>query len=266
MSWNEVRIPVLLIGIVVVTVASFIGYVYSPGTGYKGKLGLDLRSGSRIVCQLNPPDNAPSGFKIDEVVLNRTKQVFEKRLNPTGTKEIIITSQGTQRIEIELPEETNLTRAEQLVSKVGHLDFREEKIDPPPGWRSGRRLWAASTSRAPTTTSSTASRKWSSRSPPRARQKFGELTERLVGKPLGIFFDGVKIDAPRVNEPITTAPAVSPAARRGWKTARRWPTISTPAHCPSKSRFSPPPWSAPRWGRKHWTAACRPACSGWSWS
>ncbi|MHB2020745.1 MAG: protein translocase subunit SecD [Candidatus Xenobia bacterium] len=204
MSWNEVRIPVLLIGIVVVTIAAYIGWVYSPSAGYRGKLGLDLRSGSRIVCELSPPDNAPTGFKIDETVVNRTKQVFEKRLNPTGTKEIMITSQGTQRIEIELPEETNLTRAEQMVSKVGHLDFREMKIDPATGMEKWVPVMGGEYIKSADYHVMNGEPEVTFEMTSEGTRKFGELTERLVGKPLGIFFDGVEIDAPRVNEPITT--------------------------------------------------------------
>lgn len=203
MSWNEVRIPVLLIGIVVLTIGGYLGWVYSPGSGYKGKLGLDLRSGSRIVCELSPPENAPEGFKIDESVVNRTKLVFERRLNPTGTKEIIITSQGTKRIEIELPEETNLQRAEQQVSKVGHLDFRELRVDPATGMEKWVPVMGGEYIKSADYRIVQGEPEVVFEMTSEGTRKFGEITERMVGKPLGIFFDGVEIDAPRVNEPIT---------------------------------------------------------------
>ncbi|HEY3997585.1 MAG TPA: protein translocase subunit SecD [Candidatus Xenobia bacterium] len=199
---NQSRNLALMVGILVLTAVAFFTLVYIPGKGYQGKLGLDLRSGSRIVVELLPPIDKPD-LEIDEGVMTRTRQVFERRLNPAGNKEIIINSQGLKRIEIELPEETNLSRAEEQVKKVGRLDFREEKIDPV----SGQEHWVVAMSGE---FIKEASYQFSNSEPyitftltDEGKTRFGELTTRLVGRPLGIFFDGTKIDAPNVQEPIT---------------------------------------------------------------
>ncbi len=199
---NKQQSPLYMAIILIATVAAFFGIVYRPGKGYMGKLGLDLRSGSRIVVELLPPVDKPN-LEIDEGVMNRTRQIFEKRLNPSGTKEIVITAQGTRRIEIELPEETDIKRAEQQVMKVGHLDFREQKVDPVTGLETWQVAMSGEYIKDADYKIVNGAPEIDFQLTDEGTRLFGELTERLVNRPLGIFFDGVKLDAPIVNEAIT---------------------------------------------------------------
>src|SRR6185503_13520466 len=71
------------------------------------RLGLDLQGGTRIVYrfdfeaarargEISPNENS------DEI-LAQAKQILSNRLDPTGTKEIPIRTEGTDRLVIELP-------------------------------------------------------------------------------------------------------------------------------------------------------------------
>ncbi|CAN0249846.1 unnamed protein product, partial [Phaeothamnion confervicola] len=67
------------------------------------QLGLDLRSGSHIAVQLleiKDPNGAT--VKIDKRVQEQAIQVFQKRLNPDGTREIVVTPEPPDRLIIEI--------------------------------------------------------------------------------------------------------------------------------------------------------------------
>ena len=208
MDWNQWKNPIYLIGVLGLTIASFF-LIYNVRTGkWNVKLGLDLRSGSRIVVQLKAPPENPS-LKIDEEVVRRTKRVFENRLNPTGTREVIIQPEGvgrTNRLIIELPEVTDVQWAEKQVRTVGRLEFREQVYDP--ATRTEKWVTALDGTAVKHADFSTGGRGGGQVAvlfelTPEGRKAFGDLTTRLVGKRLGIFFDKEQKSAPEVREPIT---------------------------------------------------------------
>ncbi|MBM3462374.1 MAG: protein translocase subunit SecD [Armatimonadetes bacterium] len=209
MDWNRYQNPAYLVLVLLLTVAGFF-QLYNPREGkWNIKLGLDLRSGSRIVVQLKAPQETPD-LVIDQEVVERTRRVFEKRLNPTGTREVIIQPEGVGRVNrliIELPEVTDIKWAEEQVGRVARLEFKEERYNP----KTRKTEWV-------TVMDGTSLRRADFRQDtagantiavvtfelnPDGAQKFGELTTRLVNKPLGIFFDRKMVSAPNVQEPIT---------------------------------------------------------------
>lgn len=169
-------------------------------------LGLDLRSGSHITLRLLETKNPVTGelIRITEQVRNQSIQVFERRLNPEGTSEVQITPEGVDRLIVELPEVTDLAAAEKKVKKVGRLEFREQRYNPATGEMEWHTVMDGSyLKRAQPATGYTRGN-WqiNFELTSRGSKIFGEITERLVGKPLGIFFDGEKISAPIVQSPI----------------------------------------------------------------
>jgi len=96
--------------------------------GWPPKLGVDLSGGVNIIGQLNlseinDPD-APFGSKnvtAEDIIPN-----LLKRVDPSGTKEILIRALGRDKIEVIIPD-VDLIEAEEIwyrLSKTGHLQFR----------------------------------------------------------------------------------------------------------------------------------------------
>ena len=171
------------------------------------QLGLDLRSGSHIALQLIEIKDPTTGnvTKITKAVQEQAIQVFQKRLNPDGTREIVVTPEPPDRLIVEIPEMTDLQEAEAMVKKAARLEFREQTFNPAAGkadWKTvmdGSMITRAVPAPAPAGKGWEVQFEMSSK----GTALFGDITRRLVGKPLGIFFDGNMISAPTVQNPIT---------------------------------------------------------------
>lgn len=205
MDWSKHKNTVLLILIIALTIASvFILYDFNTQE-FRIKLGLDLRSGTHLTVQLKPIlDPVTQKIKkIDHPMVMQTIGVLGRRLNPQGTQELIIQPAGLDRIIIEIPEETDIKKVENLISKTAHLEFKEQHYNP-----------AKKTMDWKIVLDGTAIRKsqeeFGSGGQPivtfeltkQGAKEFAKITERNVGKPLAIFFDGKLVTAPNVNEPI----------------------------------------------------------------
>lgn len=196
------------VGVIIAICIYAVTLIYNfPEGASKMLLGLDLRSGSHIGVQLLSTGPNGETVEITKDIQDRSIQVFRKRLDPEGNKEVVITPEGLDRLIIEIPEVTDLAQAESMVRKAGRLEFRESQYDPSTQqvqWvtrldgSAVKRATAAINDRSPTgawmiyfdlTSEGT--------------REFGDLTRELVGKPLGIFFDGEQISAPIVEGPIT---------------------------------------------------------------
>lgn len=198
---------VMVVIILVATIyAATMVYDFS---GHKSKmlLGLDLRSGSHIAVELLGTTADGKPITITKDIQNQAIQVFQKRLNPDGTKEVVITPEDVNRLIIEIPEVTDLSEAERMVNKVGKLEFKSSSYDPAKGqlvWTSrldGSAVQAAQAVVDPTSPVENWQIEFQMTS--EGAKAFGSLTRELVGRPLGIFFDGEEISSPNVNSPIT---------------------------------------------------------------
>ena len=170
-------------------------------------LGLDLRSGSHIAVELlgTGADNKP--VTITKSIQAQAIQVFRKRLDPEGTREIVITPEDVNRLIIEIPEVTDLAEAEKMVKRAGRLEFKSQNYDPASkslSWTTrldGSAVQSAQAVVDPTTQEENWNIEFTLTS--QGSKDFGSLTRELVGQQLGIFFDGEEISAPNVNTPIT---------------------------------------------------------------
>lgn len=178
-----------------------------PGNKSKMLLGLDLRSGSHIAVELLPTGANGKEVKITKDIQNQSIQVFRKRLDPEGNKEVVITPEGLNRLIIEIPEVTDLARAESMVRKAGRLEFREAQYDPATQdlkWVT-RMDGSAVKKAAAVLDGNSPTGAWmvSFSLTSEGTKEFGALTRELLGKPLGIFFDGEEISAPTIQSAIT---------------------------------------------------------------
>lgn len=196
---------------VVLLVALTIGcllMIWNPRSNtLKLRLGLDLKSGSHIAVRLIDAPNPITGemVHVNERVLNQAVQVFQRRLNPDGTREIVVTPEPPDRLIVEIPEETDLSKAEALVKQAARLEIKEPIYDPVTKEMTWKTAMDGSSITHATAQPHTDGKSWAVHFElnKQGAKAFGDLTRRLVGQPMGIFFDGRELMSPKVEEPIT---------------------------------------------------------------
>ena len=87
----------------------------------KLNLGLDLQGGMYLVLEVDTSELNEDAKKDARA---RAMEVLRNRLDPQGVKEYPIYPQGTDRIVIQLPGETDRERVLKRIKKVAHLEFR----------------------------------------------------------------------------------------------------------------------------------------------
>ncbi|MBI3591082.1 MAG: protein translocase subunit SecD [Candidatus Melainabacteria bacterium] len=176
------------------------------------KLGLDLVGGAQLTFQ------ALTGEDVKEVnneVIAGLIKVFENRVNASGTAEAIVQQVGKDRVLVEIPGADPEIVKRRLL-KTAFLEFKEpaKVINPKPGnvidtSKPDDYMWLSSgitgkdlkKAQAVTDGAGNWLIAFSLKGP--AIEKFGKLTERLVGQPLAIFLDGRLISSPTVRSAIT---------------------------------------------------------------
>jgi len=183
------------------------------------RLGLDLAGGTQLTLEADM-ETIPSGDRKDS--LESAKQVIERRVNFFGVSEPVIQSAMSgenYRIIVELPGVTNTDEAIALVGQTAQLDFREYTNDPL-ATDSGFIIPTLENTSAVGITgrdlkksllqfnSQTGEPEVGIQFTPEGTKKFGDVTKRLINKPLAIFLDNVLVTAPRVSSEITDGQAV----------------------------------------------------------
>ncbi|HEY8845828.1 MAG TPA: hypothetical protein VIM24_04150, partial [Candidatus Limnocylindrales bacterium] len=83
------------------------------------KLGLDLQGGLRVEYQAQQVgDKIPRPEDLEII-----RRIIENRVNATGVSEPVITTQGSDRIVVELPGVSDPNAVRKLVGQTGRLDF-----------------------------------------------------------------------------------------------------------------------------------------------
>ncbi len=175
-------------------------------------LGLDLIGGAQLTFQAVPGQGIA---EINQETIKGLVKVFENRVNASGTTEAIVQQVGKDRILVEIPGEDPEIVKRRLL-KTAFLEFKEPAklvnvrpdmtADPSmpdnyiwiPSGIAGKDLKKA---QAVTDGAGNWLIAFSLKGP--AIEKFGKLTERLIGKPIAIFLDGKLISSPTVRSAIT---------------------------------------------------------------
>ncbi len=163
------------------------------------KLGLDLIGGAQFEFQAQPTKQVQ---EMSPDVMRGLVKVFENRVNASGTTEAIVQQVGKDRILVEVPG-ANPEVVKRRLLATANLEFKELTDVENDTWvETG--ITGANLKRANVAAGTTPGN-WSIafELQPDAARAFGELTSRLIGKPLGIFLDGNKISAPIVRSAIT---------------------------------------------------------------
>jgi preprotein translocase subunit SecD len=204
-------ILILIIGIAALIIDFVPGLRVPDSTSADGqrpietKLGLDLQGGLRVEYQAKPVgDKAPRPEDLEVL-----RQIIERRVNATGVSEPVITTQGTDRIVVELPGVSDPNSVRELVGQTGRLDFvplgtvqknQGDQIDPSqfPPLFSGEQLETAAVGTDPT-----AGRVVTFILKPDGAKRFEEYTSSHVGQYFAIVLDSRVISAPVIRSAIS---------------------------------------------------------------
>lgn len=164
------------------------------------KLGLDLVGGSRLVLEAQ---TTATVAKITPEMMDSLRFAIENRVNKLGVSETVVQQVGEKRLLIEIPQISDLTQAKQFLGETAELDFKKEgsPINGQPTWISTG-LSGKDLSKALISTSQNGQWVVDLQFNDKGTQKFADLTTKLVGKPMAIFFNGELQSAPVIREPI----------------------------------------------------------------
>lgn len=164
------------------------------------KLGLDLVGGSRLVLEAQTTNTVA---KITPDMMDSLRFAIENRVNKLGVAETVVQQTGDKRLLIEIPNISDLSKAKEFLGETAELEFKKEgtPINGKPTWiatgLSGKDL-----SKAILSTSQNGQWVVDLQFNDRGTRKFADLTQKLVSKPMAIFFNGELQSAPIIREPI----------------------------------------------------------------
>lgn len=178
------------------------------------RLGLDLKGGTHLVYQAQPPE----GRELRDEDIEGIIDSIERRINSFGVTEPIIQRLGTDRVLVQLPGVKDVEEAKSLIGKQAVLDFRQ--LDPTDTNPNDGVSWIPATARDDQGETVHLNGSYLTRATLGANQSSGlpvvqfefngeggrmfeQITRRLRGQPLGIFLDGELISSPTVQAVIT---------------------------------------------------------------
>jgi preprotein translocase subunit SecD len=171
------------------------------------KLGLDLEGGLRVEYQALPSQ----GKAPDAAALGVIRTIIENRVNSVGVAEPIVTTQGADRVVVELPGVSDPDTVRKLVGTTGRLDFvpipsgqtpppQDSEITPGlPVLFSGDQVSSATIG-----SSQTGGRTVDFVLKDHGAKLFADWTAKHVREYFAIVLDGNVISAPVINQAIPT--------------------------------------------------------------
>ncbi|MCD8024457.1 MAG: protein translocase subunit SecD [Candidatus Gastranaerophilales bacterium] len=191
------KTKIILFWVIVAIALAGIFVIYKKPTS----LGLDLVGGSRLVLEAVPSSDVT---KITPDVMDSLQYAIENRVNALGVGETIVQKVGDKRLMVEIPNITDTKKAKEFLGETAQLEFKEPGAITSDGMQEwiSTGLTGKDLKKAAVSTSSTGEWIVSLEFNAEGAKKFADLTRRLVGKPMAIFFNGKLSSSPRINEEI----------------------------------------------------------------
>lgn len=175
------------------------------------KLGLDLRGGSQLLLQAQPTKDVP---KITPEVMASVETIINNRVNSLGVSETVVQKAGKDRLIVELPGVKDPQQAKDRIGTTALLEFKEMVYEPTgmpamdpatggPAWKdvgiTGKDFKSAQAVPLP------GGQSWHIlfEFKPDGATKFGKLTQRMVGRQIGVFLDGLPTDRGPDGRPVS---------------------------------------------------------------
>lgn len=180
--------------IVIIVIVSVVTICTKPT-----KLGLDLVGGSRLVLEAQP-----TNAQVTPDMMSSLQFAIENRVNKLGVSETVVQRSGDKRLVVEIPDVSDLNQAKAYIGETAELDFRrpvmkDDDTEWEPTGLTGKQLNRANLS----TNSQNGQWVVDLEFDGEGTKMFADLTKKMVGKPMAIFFNGELQSAPVIREPIT---------------------------------------------------------------
>src|SRR6266566_1207626 len=179
------------------------------------KLGLDLQGGTQLTLQADM-SNVPADQQ--NTAMQGVINVIQRRVNAYGVAEPEIQTLGSDRVIVQLPGVKDIEEAKKLIGQTAKLEFKEQDATgswiPSTGQLNGQTVALTGAYLIPGHQQVT----FASRAglPDVAfnfnsdgATIFGQITQRLIQRPLGIFLDGQEISAPTVQAVLTDSGVIT---------------------------------------------------------
>ena len=222
-AWRFLRRPnaarsLIIVVLVFVSVWALVDKEITLGDWKRGssdtvlglRLGLDLKGGTRLLYEAEPP---PGSSSVSDADMEGVIDSIERRVNAFGVAEPIIQRIGGNKVQVQLPGIKDVEEAKRLIGRPANLEFHElnpEGTFAPALARdsqgneiplTGRFLKRNSTVVAdPQTGLPQVAFEFTNE----GGDMFRQITRRNRGRPLGIVVDGEVISAPTVQAEIGT--------------------------------------------------------------
>lgn len=183
--------------IVIIAIISIVTICTKPT-----KLGLDLVGGSRLVLEAQTTSTIS---QITPDMMSSLQFAIENRVNKLGVSETVVQRAGDRRLVVEIPNISDLNQAKAYLGETAELDFRKpvKGADGVEEWAptglTGKDLTNANLSTNSQNGQWVVDLEFNST----GAKKFADLTRKMVGQQMAIFFNGELQSAPVINEPIT---------------------------------------------------------------
>lgn len=176
-------------------------------TALKVRQGLDLQGGASLTYQA---DLSKTKQEDKQKALVGVIDVINKRVNPSGTSEVVIQTSGKDRVSIQLPGVKDVNQAIAIIGKTANLTFLEipaGSTQPVPSNISGKDVDSATVDYDQTTGKPIVTLRMKSGA---SIQKFADLTTRINksgGRLVTVLDDQVVFGPATVSSPITDGTA-----------------------------------------------------------
>ena len=184
--------------------------------------GLDIQGGTHLVYEARADEDGERNVTTSQ--MDGVARIIRRRVDAFGVAEPIVQRVGDHRIMVQIPGIRDVERAKKLIGATAQLDFREQRLredGTPVLDLNGSIIWdpAAASDRSgqmvhltgqfmmpnsqviidPTTNLPNVAFQFN----PDGARLFEQITERLIGRSLGIFLDDLLVSAPTVQAVIS---------------------------------------------------------------